>query len=167
MNESIPVHVQHTFIASPVGRIWVAWCDEGLVSVGFEKQEKGAQIDPAWEFVSDLRCAATEQLEAYFAGELREFELPLVLRGTPFQCSVWRELATVGFGQTTTYGAIAAQLGRPSASRAVGAANGQNPIAIVLPCHRVVGQGGKLTGYAGGLDLKEQLLAFEQVVANA
>jgi len=161
------MQVRYTFVGSPVGRIWVAWCDAGLVSVGFEKQGKGAQIDPGWDHAPDLRCAATEQLEAYFAGALREFDLPLVLHGTPFQRSVWQQLATIRFGETTTYGALAAQLGRPGAARAVGAANGQNPIAIVLPCHRVIGRGGRLTGYAGGLEIKEQLLRFEQAAAVA
>jgi methylated-DNA-[protein]-cysteine S-methyltransferase len=130
--------------------------------VGFVDQPKGAQLDPAWEYNADLRCDAIDQLHAYFAGTLREFDLPLVLRGTDFQKRVWRQLAQIRFGETTTYGAIAAQLGKPTASRAVGAANGQNPISIVLPCHRVIGKSGKLTGYAGGLDKKEKLLRFER-----
>jgi methylated-DNA-[protein]-cysteine S-methyltransferase len=101
-------------------------------------------------------------LNAYFAGTLRTFDLPLVLRVTHFQKSVWRELAKIDYGETTTYGAIATQLGKPTASRAVGAANGQNRIAIVLPCHRVIGRNGKLTGFAGGIDKKEKLLRFER-----
>lgn len=153
---------RYTYIDSPVGQVWVAWCREGLVSVGFANQPKGAQIDESWQYASDLRCNAIDQLTAYFAGTLRKFDLPLVLRGTNFQKRVWRKLAQVGFGETTTYGAIAKQLGKPTASRAVGAANGQNPIAIVLPCHRVIGQSGKLTGYAGGIDKKEKLLRFER-----
>jgi methylated-DNA-[protein]-cysteine S-methyltransferase len=153
---------QYDFIDSPAGQVWVAWCREGLVSVGFVDQPKGAQLDPAWEYNADLRCDAIDQLHAYFAGTLREFDLPLVLRGTDFQKRVWRQLAQIRFGETTTYGAIAAQLGKPTASRAVGAANGQNPISIVLPCHRVIGKSGKLTGYAGGLDKKEKLLRFER-----
>lgn len=154
--------IQYTLIDSPAGKIWVAWCRDGLVSVGFADQAKGAQIDSDWEFCADLRCDAVDQLKAYFAGALREFDLPLVLRGTDFQKRVWRQLASIPYGETTTYGAIAAQLGKPAASRAVGAANGQNPISIVLPCHRVIGQNGKLTGYAGGLDKKETLLRFER-----
>lgn len=153
---------QYTLIDSPVGQVWVAWCREGLVSVGFANQSKGAQIDEGWEYDADLRCEAVDQLNAYFAGTLREFDLPLVLRGTEFQKSVWRQLAKIDFGETTTYGAIAKQLGKPTASRAVGAANGQNRIAIVLPCHRVIGQNGKLTGFAGGIDKKEKLLRFER-----
>lgn len=156
------MHAQYTIVASPVGGIWVAWCEEGLLSVGFENQRQGAQLDPGWELAPNHRCDATEQLEAYFAGELRQFELQLTPRGTPFQRRVWRELETIGYGETTTYGAIAARLGKPTASRAVGAANGQNPIAIVVPCHRVIGKNGKLTGYAGGLEIKEQLLRLER-----
>jgi methylated-DNA-[protein]-cysteine S-methyltransferase len=102
------------------------------------------------------------QLEAYFAGRLRQFTLDLAPQGTPFQQAVWRALQDIPYGQTTSYGALARQLGNPKASRAVGAANGQNPLAIVIPCHRVVGSTGKLTGYAGGVDTKQALLAFER-----
>jgi methylated-DNA-[protein]-cysteine S-methyltransferase len=153
---------QYTFIDSLAGPVWVAWCRDGLVSVGFADQAKGAQIDTHWAYNAELQCDAIDQLHAYFAGTLREFDLPLVLRGTDFQERVWRQLASIPYGETTTYGSIAAQLGKPTASRAVGAANGQNPISIVLPCHRVIGQSGKLTGYAGGLDKKEKLLRFER-----
>lgn len=154
--------VEYKTIDTPVGQIWVAWCGEGLVSIGFVDQPKGAQIDPAWEYNADLRCDAIDQLNAYFAGTLRNFDLPLVLQGTDFQKQVWRELAKIPFAETTTYGEIAKRIDRPTASRAVGAANGQNRIAIVLPCHRVIGQSGKLTGFAGGLDKKEKLLALER-----
>lgn len=158
---------QYRYIDSRIGRIWVAWCNEGLVSVGFADQKKGAQIDPDWEYNASLRCDAIDQLRAYFAGTLRKFDLPLVLRGTDFQKRVWRELARIPFGQTTTYGEIADRLGKPTASRAVGAANGQNRIAIVLPCHRVIGRDGSLTGFAGGVDKKSGLLKFESQVAGA
>ncbi len=153
------------YVDSPVGRIWVAVCDEGLVSVGFAKQAKGAQLDPAWKYCETLRCDAVAQLEAYFAGELRSFDLPLVLRGSEFQKQVWRSLAQIPFAETTSYGELAKKLGRPRAARAVGAANGQNPIAIVLPCHRVIGRDGSLTGYAGGLEIKRELLRFEREAA--
>ncbi len=152
----------YTYVDSPVGRVWVAWCRDGLVSVGFANQPKGAQIDASWKYDANLQCEATDQLNAYFAGTLQEFDLPLVLRGTEFQERVWRQLAHIRYGETTTYGTIAEQLGRPNASRAVGAANGQNRIAIVLPCHRVIGHNGKLTGFAGGIDKKERLLRFER-----
>jgi len=149
-------------IESPVGEVWVAWCEEGLVSIGFVDQPKGAQISESWDFDSGLRCEAIDQLDAYFTGSLRKFDLPLVPEGTEFQKRVWKELSKIDYGVTTTYGEIAKRIGRPTASRAVGAANGQNRIAIVLPCHRVIGQSGMLTGYAGGVDKKEKLLAFER-----
>jgi methylated-DNA-[protein]-cysteine S-methyltransferase len=104
---------------------------------------------------------AIEQLRAYFAGKLKAFDLPLAPEGTPFQLSVWEALRTIPYGETATYGAIARQIGRPSAIRAVGAANGANPIPIVIPCHRVIGSNGKLTGFAGGLPMKELLLKLE------
>lgn len=104
---------------------------------------------------------AVAQLLEYFAGERTVFEIPLDLSGTPFQLAVWRELAAIPFGETSTYGAIAKNIGRPKAVRAVGAANGRNPVSIVLPCHRVLGAGGKLVGFAGGLDTKRCLLEFE------
>ncbi len=147
---------------TPVGANWVAWCEEGLVSVGFPGQPKGAQIESDWTYNANLKCKAIDQLNDYFAGKLKKFDLPLVLRGTDFQKQVWEELAKIPFAETTTYGEIAKRIRRPTASRAVGAANGQNRIAIVLPCHRVIGQNGKLTGFAGGLDKKKKLLAIEQ-----
>jgi methylated-DNA-[protein]-cysteine S-methyltransferase len=106
---------------------------------------------------------AVEQLAEYFAGERQEFDLPLDPVGTEFQVRVWRSLAQIGFGETWTYGRQAEWLGRPGASRAVGAANGRNPLSIVLPCHRVVGASGSLTGFAGGLGAKRWLLAHEGV----
>ena len=105
---------------------------------------------------------AARQLRAYFAGELREFRLPLDLRGTEFQLRVWRQLLTIPYGETRSYGEIACAIGAPRAVRAVGAANGANPIAIVVPCHRVIGSGGKLVGYGGGLPLKKRLLDLER-----
>ena len=107
-------------------------------------------------------ASAVEQLAAYFAGELRVFDLPLGAEGTGFQRLVWRALGTIPFGETRTYGAIAHAIGRPSASRAVGAANGRNPISIIVPCHRVIGASGELTGYAGGVEMKQWLLAHER-----
>ena len=103
-----------------------------------------------------------EQVRAYLRGDRRTFDLPLDLRGTPFQESVWRAVATIPYGDTTTYGALAAGIGRPQAARAVGQAVGANPVPIVIPCHRVVGTSGSLTGFGGGLPLKERFLALEQ-----
>jgi len=153
---------RYRLIDSPVGSIWIAWSDAGLVSLGFAGQPRGAQIEPHWVHDPQLACPAIEQVREYFAGNRQRFDLPLAPVGTDFQKRVWRELANIPFGETTTYGAIARRIGRPTACRAVGAANGQNRIAIVLPCHRVGGAGGKLTGFAGGLDKKQKLLRFEQ-----
>ncbi|MEU8913914.1 methylated-DNA--[protein]-cysteine S-methyltransferase [Streptomyces nigrescens] len=102
------------------------------------------------------------QLQAYFRGELTSFDLPLALRGTPFQRRVWAALCAIPYGETVSYGQLAERLGAPSASRAVGLANGRNPVGIIVPCHRVVGANGSLTGYGGGLDRKRRLLAFER-----
>jgi methylated-DNA-[protein]-cysteine S-methyltransferase len=113
------------------------------------KRDRGALREPA------------EQLEAYFAGELREFDLPLAPQGTPFQREVWSALREIPYGGTTSYGELAASVGRPHAARAVGAANGRNPIAVVIPCHRVIGASGALTGYGGGLGRKRLLLDLE------
>ncbi|WP_369211793.1 methylated-DNA--[protein]-cysteine S-methyltransferase [Streptomyces flavofungini] len=110
---------------------------------------------------------AIRQLEAYFREELREFDLEFRLHGTPFQRTVWDELLRIPYGETRTYGELAEVLGRPGASRAVGLANGKNPISVIVPCHRVVGANGSLTGYGGGLDRKQRLLAFESGRAAA
>ncbi|MFJ5709203.1 methylated-DNA--[protein]-cysteine S-methyltransferase [Streptomyces sp. NPDC093105] len=104
---------------------------------------------------------AIRQLDAYFAGELTDFDLPLHLEGTPFQLRVWEQLRLIPYGETRTYGELAEALGNPGASRAVGLANGKNPVSVIVPCHRVIGSGGSLTGYGGGLDRKQRLLAFE------
>lgn len=106
------------------------------------------------------------QLDAYFAGDLKEFDLPLHLAGTPFQRAVWEQLLLIPYGETRTYGELAGSLGSTGASRAVGLANGKNPIGIIVPCHRVIGASGGLTGYGGGLDRKQRLLAFERGVPD-
>src|SRR5450432_2158819 len=112
-----------------------------------------------------LAAEAAGQLRAYFAGQLRQFDLPLEMQGTAFQLRVWRELERIPYGETRSYSQIAAAIGAPRAVRAVGAANGANPIPIVVPCHRVIGAGGKLVGYGGGLPLKKRLLALEGALA--
>jgi O-6-methylguanine DNA methyltransferase len=111
---------------------------------------------------SAVLVEAHRQLEAYFAGRLRNFDLPLDLQGTPFQLSVWRRLVDIPYGETRSYRDIAAAIGKPTAVRAVGAANGANPVAIVVPCHRVIGANGKLVGYGGGLHWKQRLLELER-----
>jgi len=149
-------------VPSPIGPL-VLGAHGGSLTAVHLPGSPGAPPEPAGVSAADatvLACAAA-QLTAYFAGSLRVFDLPLAPAGTAFQQAVWRALAAIPCGHTTSYGELARALGRPSASRAVGAANGANPLAIVVPCHRVVGASGALTGYAGGVDAKRWLLAHE------
>jgi len=122
--------------------------------------------EPPTEPDAAVLTTAAEQLAEYFAGERTVFDLPLAARGTPFQRAVWDALREIPYGETTSYGAIAARVGQPTAARAVGLANGRNPIGIVVPCHRVIGAGGTLVGYAGGLDRKRFLLSLEERVSG-
>lgn len=145
---------------SPVGRLVLLAEAEALTAISFQARPARAAEAPGHPLLQ--RAAA--QLEEYFAGKRQEFDLPLAPAGTPFQRAVWKELGTIGFGATCSYAELARSLGKPSASRAVGAANGQNPLAIVVPCHRVVGADGSLTGYAGGLPAKRWLLDHEREV---
>jgi methylated-DNA-[protein]-cysteine S-methyltransferase len=141
-------------VETPIGTLWVSGREDGLSMVSFEGAAGAACPEP-------LFMEAEAQLHAYFAGEIERFELPLAPRGTPFQHSVWAVLGEIPYGSTSTYSALAAALGRPSACRAVGAANGRNPLPVIVPCHRVVGATGALTGYGGGLERKRMLLALE------
>ena len=140
---------------SPVGLLTITEENGALTALHFGGESETPPPTPLLQEV--LR-----QLTAYFAGTLTAFDLPLAPKGTPFQQAVWRALCVIPYGQTRSYSEIAAAIGRPNACRAVGLANHQNPIAIIVPCHRVVGKGGALTGYAGGLAVKQALLAFEQ-----
>ena len=151
-----------TELNGPCGRLLLAGDDEAVRVLWFMDGKR--TVEPAKEWVRDeapLRHAA-EELRAYFAGELREFSVRTRPEGTPFQVRVWRELERIPYGETISYGRLAQRVGNPNASRAVGLANGQNPISIIIPCHRVIGANGKLTGYGGGLPLKEKLLALER-----
>lgn len=152
--------IRYRNLDTPIGPVRVAWGDRGLVAV-----ETGRQLErsvPAgWRHDPQLDCPAVEQLREYFDGRRRVFDVPLAVSGTPFQRRVWRALETVGYGETITYAELARRAGRPGAARAAGAANGRNPVSIVLPCHRVIGSNGRLTGYAGGLPVKEWLLTHE------
>jgi len=140
-----------------VGPVTVASTDRGLAAVHFGNNvPEGAVVDDS------VNREIVQQLSEYFEGKRTRFELPLDVEGTPFQKSVWNQLLQIPYGETRSYGDIAKALGKPAASRAVGMANHNNPVAIVIPCHRVVGQNGSLTGYAGGLHLKEQLLSIER-----
>ena len=146
---------------SPVGEVIVVADEQGLRHVDFEDCPRPLTRQEHWQRNPDFCRAAREQLQAYFAGDLRQFDLPLAPEGTDFQKLVWKELAKVPFGEITTYGTMAKNLGRPSASRAIGMANGRNPLSIILPCHRVIGASKKLTGYRGGLPIKTFLLKLE------
>jgi methylated-DNA-[protein]-cysteine S-methyltransferase len=152
----------HTVLDSPVGPV-VAVDEDGAL-VRFGTVSTGSAFDPVscGERDDDVQPALREQLEAYWRGDLRDFDVPLAPRGTPFQQRVWQALRTIPFGTTWSYAQLADEIGQPSAVRAVGAANGRNPIWLVVPCHRVVGSDGKLVGYAGGLDVKRFLLDHER-----
>jgi methylated-DNA-[protein]-cysteine S-methyltransferase len=148
----------HTHIASPVGDLLAVSDGEAIVQLEFDSEHRRAAPGRhASNEFSELRA----QLAAYFAGELRDFDLPLAPAGAEFEQRVWRLLLKIPYGATTSYGAIARQLKAPNAARAVGTANGRNPIAIVIPCHRVIGADGSLTGYGGGLARKRLLLDLE------
>jgi methylated-DNA-[protein]-cysteine S-methyltransferase len=153
----------YDFYQSPHGQMLVVADGEGLSGVYFDGKKYIAQIDAGWR--RDAAHAplrqATRELAEYFAGEREQFETPLAPAGTPFQRSVWKAIATVAFGATITYGELARRAGYPGSVRAAGAATGRNPITIMVPCHRIVGSGGALTGYAGGLDRKRALLELE------
>ena len=148
---------------SPVGELTLIASETGLVAVLWETDDPArvrlGEVQDQADHPVLVRTAA--QLDEYFAGERRAFDLPLDFRGTDFQKSVWAQLLTIPFGETRSYGEIAVALGNPTASRAVGAANGRNPISIIAPCHRVVGASGSLTGFAGGLETKAFLLKLE------
>jgi methylated-DNA-[protein]-cysteine S-methyltransferase len=152
----------YSFIDSPLGRMHVQG-DGQFVTGLFMPDHKGWRgPDPSWQRCDALFTEVREQLTEYFAGRRQQFDVALKLAGTPFQRRVWQELATIPFGTTISYAQLAQRVGKPTASRAVGHANGCNPISIVLPCHRVIGADGKLTGYAGGIDKKQWLLDWER-----
>ena len=151
---------------TPVGPVLLTSDGMGLTGLYMREYKHGEQVRGDW-IVDDTAIPfreAKQQLAAYFAGTLTEFDLPLAMRGSDFQRGVWEELRTIPFGSTISYGELARRLGNPNASRAVGLANGRNPVSIIVPCHRVIGANGKLVGYGGGLPRKAALLAFESAV---
>jgi methylated-DNA-[protein]-cysteine S-methyltransferase len=150
-------------VPSPVGALTLVATDEGLAAILWEADRPSRVPLTIWaeENSHPVLVETERQLAEYFAGRRKEFSLQLDPSGTPFQRKVWRALLTIPYGETRSYAQIARQIGNPTAARAVGAANGRNPISIVTPCHRVVGSTGALTGFAGGLDVKAHLLAFE------
>ena len=153
----------HTTIDSPIGPLGLVATEEGLRAVSWRGEETSVKLpddmveDPAHPILHQ----AAQQLDEYFDGKRTSFDLPLDLRGTPFQVAAWRALGDIPYGSTRSYGEQASLIGRPKAVRAVGQANGRNPVPIVLPCHRVIGANGSLVGFGGGLDLKSQLLEHE------
>jgi methylated-DNA-[protein]-cysteine S-methyltransferase len=152
----------YTQIESPIGPLLLAADDGGLREIRFVNGRHPAQPESTWKEDRAQHNETIRQLHAYFAGELENFDLQLAPEGTPFQLGVWRSLCDIPYGETISYGELAGRIGNPKASRAVGLANGSNPIPIVIPCHRVIGSNGKLTGYGGGLPIKEKLLALER-----
>ncbi len=162
------MNVLTTIIDSPVGPLSIAADDTALRAIEFQRNRHPVRRGDDWrEGDSPLLRRARRQLEEYFAGRRRVFELPLAPRGTAFQCAVWNALATIPYGATISYAELASRAGRPAAVRAVGAANGRNPLPIVLPCHRVIGADGSLTGFGGGLPTKQYLLKLEGALPEA
>jgi methylated-DNA-[protein]-cysteine S-methyltransferase len=153
----------HKCVAAPIGRLKLVASDKGVVAILWDndnpRRVRLAEVVERPEHPVLLR--AEKELNEYFAGKRNVFSVPLDMRGTYFQRQVWEALLGIPFGETRTYGQLASQLGNPKAARAVGAANGRNPIAIIVPCHRLIGCSGKLTGFAGGLDAKAHLLKLE------
>ncbi|GGZ15704.1 methylated-DNA--[protein]-cysteine S-methyltransferase [Streptomyces nitrosporeus] len=153
---------RHTVVDSPYGPLTLVASDGVLAGLYMTGQRHRPDEETFGEEDPRPFGETARQLDAYFAGELTEFDLPLHLDGTPFQRAVWAELLRIPYGETRSYGELARTLGSPGASRAVGLANGRNPVGIIVPCHRVLGASGGLTGYGGGLDRKQRLLAFER-----
>jgi len=154
-------------MATPLGELVVAAADDALIGAWFSDQKYFPAVDAGWreDASPPVLRAAVRQLGEYFSGRRARFDLPLAPRGTPFQQAVWRAIARVRCGETATYGEIAEAAGRAGSARAAGAATGRNPLSIIVPCHRIVGRDGALTGYAGGLPRKRALLELERAQA--
>ena len=151
----------YTYVDTPIGPFLLAGDGHALFKASFTTGKQTRQPEPDWIRDPVPLSFAVEQVEEYFAGERTRFDLPLEIAGTAFQQDVWNVLRSIPFGQTWSYGRVAKALGRPGASRAVGAANGANVLPLIIPCHRVIGSDGKLTGFGGGLKTKKWLLDFE------
>ena len=168
--QQAPAARSHAVIDSPIGPLTLVAEDGKLCGLYMEvrghEPGEAALGEPCSVTDEDVLAVTSRQLSAYFDGELTSFDLPLSLDGTGFQRTVWAGLRDIPYGDTISYGELARRIGQPSASRAVGLANGRNPVSIVVPCHRVVGSDGSLTGYGGGLDRKRYLLALEQRVSG-
>ena len=154
--------MNYTYLDTPIGELLLVGNQKVLREIGFPSGPKRRRAEPDWDLSDADFNEAKSQLNDYFAGSLQEFSLAIKPTGTSFQLSVLDELQKIPYGKTVSYGEIAARLGKPKAMRAVGAANGRNPIPVIIPCHRVIGADGKLTGFGGGLPTKEALLKLEQ-----
>ena len=168
----MPTHTDHvtyyTYIDTPVGKLMLAGCDDhGLRYIAFQCGTGTMAPKPEWKQSAAPFRAVQRQLREYFQGKRTTFDLTLHPKGTPFQKAVWKALAAIPYGETRSYGDIAKAVGRPAAVRAVGLANGRNPLPIVVPCHRVIGASGRLVGYGGGLAVKQALLDREREVSAA
>ncbi|MFD0776228.1 methylated-DNA--[protein]-cysteine S-methyltransferase [Streptomonospora algeriensis] len=153
----------YDLVPSPLGELLLIGDGEAVTGLYMDPHERFAQqVRSEWRRDPTALREAAEQLGAYFAGELREFSLPLAPLGTAFQRTVWRALTTIPYGATATYGGLARAIGKPNASRAVGMANNRNPVSIIVPCHRVIGADGAMVGYGGGISRKEVLLSLER-----
>lgn len=151
----------YCYYESPVGRLLLNGRDR-LEALTFPLSKTLQKPEPGWISSTQQFSKALAQLDGYFNGRLKQFDLDLEIQGTDFQKRVWQELVKIPYGQTISYGELAKRIGNPKASRAVGMANGKNPVSIIIPCHRVIGTDGSLTGFGGGMDVKQQLLSLEQ-----
>ncbi|MCP4303117.1 MAG: methylated-DNA--[protein]-cysteine S-methyltransferase [Gammaproteobacteria bacterium] len=151
----------YCYLDTPIGELLLAGENDALSMIGFPKGSMRRDPESEWIYNEKPLAKARQQLREYFAGDRKDFDLPLQFNGTEFQVKVLKALQKIPYGETVSYGEIAKRIGKPKAVRAVGAANGRNPIPIVLPCHRVIGSSGDLTGFGGGLDTKEALLRLE------
>lgn len=157
----------YCYFDTPIGELLLAGDDDALTMIGFPEGKMRREPEADWIYNEKPFTDAIRQLNEYFSGHRKTFDVPLRLDGTEFQLLVLEELKRIPYGETTSYGDIAARIGRPKAVRAVGAANGRNPIPIIVPCHRVIGAGGDLTGFGGGLGTKEALLRLESEHAQS
>ncbi len=157
----------YTLLDTILGQIAVAGDFSGLRHIEFQHGQRKLKLGKNWKKNNDFLKPATEQLIAYFAGELKAFDLLLAPKGTPFQEKVWKALLEIPYGSVATYKEIAKKIKNPKAVRAVGGANGKNPLPIVIPCHRVIGADGSLTGFSSGLNIKKQLLLIEGININS
>jgi len=153
--------IYYSRFESPIGPLLLAGSKAGLLLVSFASGNWPRNVDPEWRPDTTAFVEVVQQLQSYFAGQRKNFDLALILEGTDFQKRVWTALRKIPYGETISYKELAEMIGSPKAVRAVGAANGANPIPIIIPCHRVIGRDGSLTGFGGGLPLKKQLLELE------